>query len=328
MCILLFLYLSFESGLYSLITNFISSSESVEGAIYDPKSLKQTTLNLLTRSSWIAKLSKHELTEAQGWINFCGILVLIFILHYRRRRQRRVAYVIDRTEIDPSDYTIRLRKVPTEATEEEIIEWVQSLLPNENIVVNHVLRTHKIGRIVRLLRRRKTIIIGKLTAKNLKKSQKYDKKKAKLDVRLKKIINKELKLAGTIFVTLEKSVRKKKFSLKLITFQFSLLDCKMIVKKYRQRFFQKTIGKWFGRPKCCHHRKQFFKGKYIPIERAPAPTDIVWESLGYENQKKWYRRHLTKLIVSALLITSFGLVLGLKLGQVKSFCEKVINNFH
>lgn len=89
----------------------------------------------------------------------------------------------------------------------------------------------------------------------------------------------------------------------------------MILDAYKQRLLQKTFGKWLKRPRCFYSSKQFLKGKFISIDRAPEPTDVVWENLGY-SRMKWKRRILSDLLTISLIVLSFGLLFCLTLAQV------------
>lgn len=89
----------------------------------------------------------------------------------------------------------------------------------------------------------------------------------------------------------------------------------MIARTYKQKFIQKKFGKLFKRPQCCYQGQQYFKGKFIPIDRAPEPTDVAWENLGYSH-KKWKRRGLTNLLIFVMITITFGILFALKIAQV------------
>lgn len=208
LCIILFTFLFLETGIFSTISNFVSNDEPSSILSIFTSSLKQSTLDFLTKSSWINKLSKTDLVNAQAWVNFGAVFIAIVVLHCHRRRQRRLILAVDQSEIEPSDYTIRLRKVPKDATDEEIVDWVSKLLPNQDLEVKELIRTHKIGKLVRLLRRRKRLDAMKLNAKSWKEKTKCTRERTALDDKLRDLIHKDLDYTDVVFVSFEKSMRK------------------------------------------------------------------------------------------------------------------------
>lgn len=196
------------SGIFSIVTNFTSNGDFTSTTTSNlSSSFRQATFDFLTRSSWINKLAKEGLVNAQAWINFCGAILIIIIIYAFRTRQRRLILAVDEAEVNPSNYTIRLRKVPADTSDEEIVEWLQNLLPNQNLEVTDLIRTHKIGRIVELLRTRKKLDIKRLSSNSWNRKVKYNHKKRLIDSELKHWVHKDVEYTDCVFISLQKSMR-------------------------------------------------------------------------------------------------------------------------
>ena len=63
-----------------------------------------------------------------------------------------------------------------------------------------------------------------------------------------------------------------------------------------------------------HHAYQFF-GTQIEIKKAPEPTDVFWENLGYSQCKKVQKRTLTFLLSIVLLIICYIVLVLLNYGK-------------
>lgn len=64
-------------------------------------------------------------------------------------------------------------------------------------------------------------------------------------------------------------------------------------------------------------------------ERAPAPSNIIWENLEVGKCESFWRSALTLFIVLVLLLASYGLIFGLKVLIMEmpdpSKCDNYIN---
>ena len=57
------------------------------------------------------------------------------------------------------------------------------------------------------------------------------------------------------------------------------------------------------------------KGKYVAIERAPEPTDIIWINFGYQDSERIKRKILFWVIAMLTLIISASVLYGISEGE-------------
>ena len=55
----------------------------------------------------------------------------------------------------------------------------------------------------------------------------------------------------------------------------------------------------------------------IKVERAPEPSDVLWENLSYRTSKKFVRRIFTRLATFFVVICGFVIIILVYWGQVK-----------
>ena len=52
----------------------------------------------------------------------------------------------------------------------------------------------------------------------------------------------------------------------------------------------------------------YINKQMLQVNRAPEPTDIIWQNLSWETCDKYYARFYTNLAALILLIGSFGII--------------------
>ena len=70
---------------------------------------------------------------------------------------------------------------------------------------------------------------------------------------------------------------------------------------------------------CCKQQPEnflFFKGKFLIVEIAPEPNDILWENLHYCTKYKVKVRIVIYSFALLMLAICFGIILGISFGQV------------
>ena len=60
----------------------------------------------------------------------------------------------------------------------------------------------------------------------------------------------------------------------------------------------------------------------IKALRAPEPSDILWENMGYTEKEKRRKKLLTSLVAAVLIVACFALIVGITWVQVYFFYYK------
>ena len=79
---------------------------------------------------------------------------------------------------------------------------------------------------------------------------------------------------------------------------------------------------------CCKTKPEnllFFKGKFLVVEKAPEPNDILWENLHYSTKYKVKVRGGIYSVAFIFLMICFGIILGISFGQVYFFFNFIKN---
>jgi hypothetical protein len=51
----------------------------------------------------------------------------------------------------------------------------------------------------------------------------------------------------------------------------------------------------------------YFKGNNLQVDRAPEPTDIIWENCGFTRKEKFTKRALSGVVTLVLMIFALSL---------------------
>ena len=74
--------------------------------------------------------------------------------------------------------------------------------------------------------------------------------------------------------------------------------------------------------KCCKMPYRTYKGRVLIVQWASAPTDVLWENLGYKASNKCLRKLITLVLTCIVMFGSFCLVTLLKYLQTKDFMKE------
>jgi len=273
------------SGIYSIITNVVSKDcdDVSEGrSAYCIRDFKT--------SFSIANKRDHEtLLKAQLSVNFVVLIGIICFFHYIRYQFRKVI-VIEDLELTPSDYTLRIDRVPATDDNERIEKQFESLsTPEQKINIVKITRTYKVSEFVRVCKN-----IAKLT-KQIEKTKEPEKiEKLKLELaectkEKEEIMSKPLEYGDVAFVTLE--TPEQAVALRKMLSHRTLLS-RIITKLWN-----------FNRKKA---------------SRAPEPNEVIWENLSVPVKRKLRIRLISYSLTLLLMGSSLGLIVLINSLQVNS----------
>ena len=278
--------------------------------------------------------------KVPGWQAVLHMVVMIFIIityYIFRRFQINKDDEIDRNEVTASDYTLWVRGLGENFTEEEVKEYfTNNGLPHgQTAEVINVNIPYEISDYVKYVRKHtdlkeKIKYIEDYQNKNgtmpsetvlgcckqpFPPVEELQKKIAKVDDKINKWINeksadvgKDL-LIGQAFVTFNRQIDVREMD-------------DYLGGDWVKRFWDNVLNK-LGR--CCiclkkeQVRLQFQKTKELTVEMAPEPNDIFFENLGLSYSKRIKRRIITWLVVLLALGISFGLIYGTSSYQTTTY---------
>ena len=97
------------------------------------------------------------------------------------------------------------------------------------------------------------------------------------------------------------------FHVKLI-----LVDAEYVRYRFLKGFIRKRFDKLFS---IFISRFDKLAGKVVVVKRAPEPTDILWENLGYTSLERLKKRLVSNLVMVILIAIGFSIVMLINWAQ-------------
>ncbi len=145
-CLVLLLMLFIISGAHNLITNIMNGKCATNHIQLDYCIKYYATMITI-----INKTNTPDSLTVQLYLNFASVTVIILFLHYIRYKMRKMAIDIESKTITPSDYALKLTRVPVHFTSAEIKSWFEDFSTSKTqIKCRKVVRTYNINNIHQL----------------------------------------------------------------------------------------------------------------------------------------------------------------------------------
>jgi hypothetical protein len=297
-CITLLTMMFVISGFY----NMISSAAADDCPANDDDTTVSTGKNNLCVQDFILKFSIANKKDDTGLLTGQMVLNLITVIamgvffQYMRFQLRKLHIDADDKTVTPSDYTIRITGLNPELSDQEIKEWIEGLNTEERPVkCIKIHRTFDVAEYVEL--RKKMDVLETLRVHSFQ----FERKNT---------------ITAEVKQTLSELERMRSSGLKptdtvLITFDMAGQAAYVIEEYSKVRFDSWTdyLTAWFGTT------SENFRGKDCYIERAPEPTDILWENLAFASWDRFKKRSLTKIFTLLIILASFGIIILINWGQ-------------
>ena len=269
-----------------------------------------TNCDKINNSSFICKTSFMNVLDKEAGVHPLGrqsvfnnltIFVVIVALEFFRNYQRQFAYK-HRLKHSVTDFALMLSFVPTNFGQDDIEDFINHYLkklgrPTTKIVKIYFL--HKLGEYADLYSKKKHL--HTLKSRSPLKKQKLDTEISSINVQLRELENvyntTDVPRSNRVIVILE-----------------SCRAARVLQSHFRKSFMYKIAtycNIFFGLTLL--EDKYAYNGHFIKVTKAPEPSDIKWENLGFQSRVKTTRRIMTGVVVVVLLILGFGLLLLLKL---------------
>ncbi len=194
--------------MYNLISNAISDDCPQEDETYTGQFFcirdYVSTLTIANKRNHVKRIN------IQLILNLVTTVVLIIGFLKIRHIFRVIFQRYDSKNITPSDFTLRLNRVPSHVTNEQIIEWINSL--GDAFIkpkVEKICRTYRISEFVRLYKREENLQVLLKTPKYLNNSVKIQAELEEVRSKLAEIRKQKLEYGPVVFITFQTSRRIK-----------------------------------------------------------------------------------------------------------------------
>jgi len=242
------------------------------------------------------KRDRENALQIQLILNFVTVVLAIIFFHYIRYEVRKMKIQADDDTVTPSDYTVRLSNVPIDIRNKEIKAWIEGFgTPDDPIVVRKITRSYDLVEYMQLIQEREILIQAKNNEFDQINKEVLDSQIDKVNNKLRELKTKNLKHARVAYITMEKAQQAQK-----VAEQFQ----KGIFNK-GIRFMKRVLKKQSDR----------LNGQKIKLKRAPEPTDVLWENLGFTSSQKLKRKIFTTIMAAVLVILSFALIIAISWSQ-------------
>lgn len=297
-CIVLLSIMLGIQGIYALITNRYAAS-CLESDDNGAPIVRDCDFTYATEISLLNKVLDRPLLKAEAWLDLAVVVVMIIAFQFHRINMRKIVAQVDQDTLSPPDYTIMVRRIPSDVTDEELIKYFEHIIPNRKTPVAHINRSYDVAMQIREARK-----ITGLTGK-MKKAKTQEEKDAiltqikEIQRKLEEADEEGVELAPVAFVSFEKEQ-----------------DARDVEYFLMGPPLKRFLGSILSYPKTLF--KERLHGKFTPVVEAPEPSDILWENLTYSNRVKMRSRAVTFFMTAVLVAGCFGALIGISVGQVIS----------
>lgn len=243
------------------------------------------------------KVKKNNIAILYSFIDTAGTIFFILAWLWLRAFESKESRIIDRSTVTASDYTIRLRSIPADTTEQELaihfahvtgeaVAAVHLAFNNSKEIKQYIKR----GKImqqryncVQRIRYEKTMREGQPGQRKRLRSLMRERESLTIAVRQnderRSKVDHERQDAIQAFITFETETG---FIEAMLKYNFN----------------------WFQRVCCCYPERLKFKGQRLKVEQAPEPSTIMWENLEYSTSSRYFRKFLTTIVALLAIFLS------------------------
>ncbi|RYX90827.1 hypothetical protein EON78_06860 [bacterium] len=186
------------SGFYNIITNLMGDSCT---SLDEDTSSSFCIKNFIIAGSIAEKRDDGNFIRLQLVLNILAVFAMIFFLHYIRYKARITHIETDQKTVSPSDYTILLKKVDENSTNQEIKEWIEGFGTEEfPVKVEKVIRAYDIREYISLRVKKTELKEKKEDALDLENTKSLDEKLQKVKEKIKEYKAHGLKYTPEVFI--------------------------------------------------------------------------------------------------------------------------------
>jgi multisubunit Na+/H+ antiporter MnhB subunit len=250
--------------------------------------------------SFVQPVDKNELAYAYAWIDVIGTIFFVSAWLWLRRFESEEERVLNRNTVTASDYTIRLKSIPSDTTEKELAVHFAEVTGQAVAAVHLAFNNSKeiqmyINRGQVMRQRYKCV--QKIRYEKTVNDGQYGQKK-----RLRKLMREREDLTASVRA-------KDKQRMKVICRNQKAIEA-YVTFESESGFIQAMMKyhlNWFRTYCCCYPERLKFKGMRLSVEKAPDPSTIIWENLEYSNGSRTFRKGLTTIVALMAILFSVAL---------------------
>lgn len=298
------------SGLYDFYTNWINDDCEGSGIKFDEDDAYYCQLNYVSQLSQVNKRFQPEEIRVAQHLHIATTILMIIAIYIFEKRADNIADDVDQAQHTPADYTVRFTNVPKQLSNDEIKAFIEGdFWPHHSkLEVERVVRAYDIQEYV-ANKRKSTVLLRDIAKTDAPE------KKAKLQTQLDKINEKLSEIEG------DGELRLHETPYVFVTFKREQ-DARDVAKFSKVGRFSRILCR-IGLDFVLIHRKKI-AGKVLFGDRAPEPSDIIWENAGGSTAQKVKRRIISEIAAFFVLAVCFGLIILISISK-KSIVESSTN---
>ena len=284
-------------GIYNLVTN--ARSDGCTEATEEAETTTYCIRDYISIFTITNRRNDPQSLEISEMLNFFVVIAVICYFQFLRYKLHKIKTKAEDKLLTPADFTLKLSEIPTQTTNEEIQDLLESFGTSDHpVTVKKILRSYHIGEMVKLMQARKVLNDKKSVAQGFAIIL-LDAEIDKVNKQLRKLTEKRLNefITPAVYVTLEAPVQTD-----------------VVIKSFNKTSSKKKMKFIPGLLLNTYHR---LHGQKIKLKRAPEPSDVLWENLGYSNREKLKRKIITFSMAALLITASFLIIIGIGLGEDK-----------
>jgi hypothetical protein len=293
-------------------------------------------------------ISKDRLAIGFAWLDAASTIFVIFAWLWLRNFQAKETKCLDRSTVSASDYTLCVRGIPSDATEDDLMDHFQQIAGGEPVADVHLafanskeisLYFHR----GKLMKKRYNVVQRiryELTRKRFFEEGAEDKddpstsssslrykpltNPQKIAKRLARLHAERTKLTAQICIADEEHERimvkdcgQSKAIQAFVTYQTESALIKAI-GAYQLSWFQ-ALGLC-----CCYPKKLKLRGHRLTVSEAAEPSTIIWENLEYSNLSRFLRQCLSGTVALLAICISVACTFRARDFQAKTLAATAL----
>lgn len=301
-------------GIYGLATNKDGDACHLSNIQIKSVPYRPCNENFINLYSWF---NKGDNDDIQSGLNLAGAIMLLIVLNIFKHRHKSVEIRLDSNNISPSDYTIQVNQIPKSEKEEDIKHFFENCIPDKSIKISKVCLAYNVQQYVSLKNKKESLTSSQSSM--LSKIAFYQKKQKKglENLKIKKeAIENDLLLVQEKIEIFEKecqnNVEEKFCGVAFISLETEE-DQKSLLEYWELSFFQIILILIMS--KLFNKNAKTYKGDLISVSRAPEPSDIIWENLGFSPIYRLKALIYTNLATFLMLCLCAAAIFGINFGQ-------------
>jgi len=291
----LLLFILAISGIYNLVTSS-RSDDCQEESDQESKLCMQGFIGSLTIAN---KRYDIDSITVQLILNLASVVAVIFFFHYMRFKFRAKVIDVDNRTITPADFTIIIRGVAEDITNEKIADWIESLATKDNdLEIKKIHRSYDIKEYIKYANKKHSLVKQRdqqMYQKNLRNVQIIQNKIEQVERSIDELKKHRFIYAPVVFVTFKKAS-----------------DAEYLHDQFQKSLLRRLIEYCAD---ILFNPKSDLGQKRIELSRAPEPSDVLWENLTFTLRTKFWTRIITRLTTLLAIALGFGVIFLIYWGQ-------------